>query len=97
MAAKKNQPKPGKIVRIDPMLVRLYESKKRGKESVSAFFRRIVGLPSKKTGEPDLKIYYVLPSHLHESVEEARGQAVVEKVKKGLAKPEKPVELREVL
>lgn len=88
--------KPGKIVRIDPALERLVEAKRRGRESVSATLRRLVGLPSRKGGI-DVKVFYVLPSHAHASIEEARGAAVLEKIRQKKTKAESPIELREII
>jgi len=92
----KAKKKPGRVIRIDPLLVKTLEEKKRPYETMSGLLRRLMGLPSRK-GAVEVRAYYVLPSDMAETVEEARGRAIIEKVKRKLAKPERPVVVREVV
>lgn len=83
--------KPGKVLRVDPMIYKVLASKKGPKETWSAVLRRLLGLPSRKGVAP--KKHFVLPSALIESLPEAKGRAVLEAAKKK-TKPEKPVAVR---
>jgi hypothetical protein len=86
MAKRKQKPKAGKVVRITPDLDRLISTKRADSETVSETLRRLI------FGESRL---YVLPSDIFISLEEARGEAIVRRVKQKLTKAEKPVVLRE--
>lgn len=83
--------KPGKVLRVDPLIYKMLSAKKGPKETWSSVIRRLLGLPSRKGEQP--KKHYVLPSSLSESLPEARGRAVIEAAKKK-TKPEKPVAVR---
>lgn len=83
--------KPGKVVRVDPVTWKLIASSRGAKETVTAVIRRLMGLSPRKGDAP--KKLYVLPSALSESIEEARGKAILEAVKKK-GKPEKPIAVR---
>jgi hypothetical protein len=95
MRAKKvPTPKPGKVVRLDPTIVKHLEAKRRPKETISGVLRRLIGLPT-KDGALELRIYYALPSDLFETVAEARGRAIVSAVREGKKRlMEKPVPVR---
>lgn len=86
MAKRKQKPKAGKVVRISPELVRLVAAKRSDRETVSETLNRLI------RGESRL---YALPSDLFITLEEARGEAIVRRVKQKLAKAERPVVLRE--
>lgn len=81
----KRRPKKGRVVRLNPDLVVIITEEQRAGETVSDTVRRLFGL----TGE----VSYVLPSDLHESVEDARGAAVVRSVRKK-TKAERPLPVR---
>lgn len=85
-AAKKE--KPGKVVRLDPAVWRLVSAERTKGETITGAIRRLLGLTRAKTRK-----LYVLPSDLSESVEEARGRAVLVAVKRKM-KPEKPIAVR---
>ena len=85
---KKRTPKKGKVVRLTPDLVKLVSSEQREGESVPSVIRRLLGL----TGE----LIYVLPSDIHETVADARGEAVLRAVRKRAKKIERPVPLRRI-
>jgi len=74
--------KPGHVVRLDPLMWSLVAAAKRKGESVSVVIRRLLN--------PPVRRLYVLPSDLINTIEEARGRAVVRSVKKR-TKPERPV------
>lgn len=86
---RKQKAKKGKVVRIDPELVRLIESRRIENETVSATLRKLLW-DAQHTG----KSFFVLPSDLYESLSRARGAAVVKAVRS--KKVEKPVVVREV-
>lgn len=92
----KTKPKPGRIVRLDPVIMTYVTSKIRGKESISSVLRRLLGLPKKKTGEIEARLLYVLPSDIVTSRAEARGRALQMSIR-SKKKPESPIEVREVV
>lgn len=85
---KKQKPKKGRVVRLTPDLVTIIAEEKEPGETIPAVIRRLLGL----TGE----VRYVLPSDLHETVEDARGAAVVRAVRRKLKRTERPVSVRKV-
>lgn len=96
MGAKKI--KPGRVHRLDPMVDRFVAEKKRPGESTSALLRRLFGLPERKTGKVQTRHFYLLPESrvAFETIEEARGEAILRAVKTGKKKPtEKPILVRE--
>ena len=80
--------KKGKVVRLTPDLVKLVSSEQREGESVPSVIRRLLGL----TGE----LIYVLPSDIHETVADARGEAVLRAVRRKGRKIERPLAVRRV-
>jgi hypothetical protein len=82
--------KPGKVLRADEASWKLLSRKRKMKETVAACLRRRLGLPPKGKGNSVREIY-VLPSDIHGSVEEARGQAVLRAVKKKTKQIEEPI------
>ena len=86
MTAKKI--KPGHVARLNPEMWRMVTAERRKGESVSSVLRRLIDGAAKK-----MRTLYALPSDLVETVEDARGRAVIRAVK-GKRKPEKPVAVR---
>lgn len=80
------KPKPGKVVRLTPDLVKLIVENQGPKETIPQVIRRLLNL----TGE----VRYVLPSDIYETVEDARGVAVLKAVRTKMKKIEKPVTVR---
>lgn len=80
------KPKPGKVVRLTPDLVRLIEENRTPKETLPQVIRRLLGL-----GEKGI---FALPSDLFESLEDARGEAILRAVREKRKTPEKPVEVK---
>ncbi len=87
------KPKPGKVLRVDELTFRFLAEKRKRGEQMTALIRRLIGLPSRK-GIIDSPTKWALPSDLFESIEEARGAAVVRAVK-AKRKPEEPKPVRE--
>jgi len=85
---KKQKPKKGRVVRLNPDLITIISEEQKDEETVSDTVRRLLGL----TGE----INYVLPSDIHRSVEDARGAAVLRAVRAKQKKAERPVPVRPV-
>lgn len=92
--------KPGKVIRVDPMIWKYLSQNRKPKETVSALIRRLVGLPPRKGANIQSGYrYYILPESkiVCDSIEEARGQAILRAIKAGKKKPtEKPIEVRAV-
>lgn len=84
---KRQGPKKGKVVRLTPDLAQFLEKKKKEGETVAETFRRLLA-PT-----PEL-MRFVLPSDLHETVEEARGYAILKKVRTKAKQAERPVKVR---
>ncbi len=87
--------KPGRVARLDPQIATYIEKKKRPKESVSATLRRLLAIPPRR-GSAEFRLVYALPSAVHETLEEARGAAIIDKVKRKLKQPERPLALKEI-
>lgn len=85
---KKQKPKKGRVVRLNPDLITIISEEQKDEETVSDTVRRLLGL----TGE----INYVLPSDIHRSVEDARGAAVLRAVRAKQKKAERPIPVRPV-
>lgn len=83
---KKPKPKKGRVVRLTPDLVRLIAEERVEGESVPDTIRRLLNL----TGT----LKYVLPSDLHETIEDARGIAVLRALR--TRRPERPMKVRKV-
>lgn len=83
----KTKEKPGKVVRLNPSLWSLLSRRKKPGETISDVVLRLID------SLPD-SVLYVLPSSCHLTIEEARGAAVVEKVKRRLKSPEKPIPVK---
>lgn len=94
---KKQGPKPGRVVRIDPDVQKLVDSLKKPNESVVACIRRLIGLAPKKGGSKPRE-FFILPDSglVAPTLEEARGLAVMTavKTKKGKKQIEKPIKVR---
>lgn len=78
------KPKKGRVIRINPDLVSIIEAEREGEEPVSETLRRLLGLKG------DVK--YVLPSDIHETVEDARGRAILKALRS--RRPERPIPVR---
>lgn len=91
--------KPGKVIRVDPIIWKYLNQQRKPKETVSALIRRLLYLPTKKGEAQPQRLFYILPESkiVCESIEEARGQAILKAVKSGKKRPsEKPVAVRAV-
>lgn len=89
----KQKKKLGRVVRISPFLDDLVTKKRLPRESIAATLERLLGRSS------DAKIYFILPEAriVCETIEEARGKAILIAVKSGMKKPkEKPIAVRVV-
>ncbi len=83
---RKQAKKKGRVVRLTPDLVTIVAEQQQPGETVHEVIRRLLGL----TGD----IRYVLPSDLHESVEDARGRAIIKAVRSKVKRTERPVAVR---
>lgn len=82
---RKQKKKSGRVVRLNPSLDRLVRREQREDEAIHETIQRLI---------EDGDVRYVLPSDLHESVEDARGVAVVRAVKAKVKRTEKPIPVR---
>lgn len=82
----KQKKKAGRVVRLTPDLVSLVAKNQREGETIPAVIKRLLGLSG--------RINYVLPSDLHETVEDARGVAIVRAVRRNIKRAERPVPVR---
>lgn len=92
-------PKPGKVIRVDPVTWNFLTKNRKEKESVSAAVRRLLALPPKKGKAQEMQVYYILPESriVCYSIEEARGQAILKAVKAGKDQPtEKPIRVKAI-
>lgn len=80
------KPKKGKVIRLTPDLVTLVVENRRKNETIPAVIRRLLDIKG--------EIRYVLPSDIYETVEDARGVAVLRAVKSKMKKTEKPLVVR---
>lgn len=89
----------GKVVRLSRLILAYVESRKRGRESLDGTLRRVFGLPDRKGSEQPLRTYFILDNGgrplVRYSEEEARGEAVIQAVKRGDRTYEKPIKVRE--
>lgn len=83
---KKQRPKKGKVVRLNEDLAIIVESEQREGETISEVMRRLFGYGD--------EIRFALPSDLFESIEDARGAAVVKKVRMRSSRAERPLPVR---
>lgn len=79
--------KPGRVVRLTPDLVRLVDLNRRKGETLPSVLRRLF---LREEGN----ILYALPSDLYESVEDARGAAILKAIKVGSAEIERPLRIK---
>lgn len=86
---RKQKKKKGKVVRITPDLVALIAKEHQEGETIPETLRRLTN----PNGE---RVKYVLPSDIHETVEDARGTAIVRAVRARRRKAERPVPVRTV-
>jgi len=72
-------------------------NKLRRAESYDSLLRRILGLASRRDEPQPLEVFWVLPSTLlaRKSLAEARGEAVLQAVRNGKRKTEKPIKVVE--
>lgn len=94
----KSKEKPGKVIRVDTHTWKFLTQNRRPKEQISTLVRRLFGIPARKN-EYEVKTFYILPESriVCDSIEEARGEAILRAVRKGKKKPsEKPLEVRPV-
>lgn len=94
---RKQKPKAGKVVRLEPTVWRFFEKKRHKDETVSALVRRLIGPPL--SPDQEVKTYYILPEAklVCETLEEARGAAVLHSVRmKRKDRIERPLVVRVV-
>jgi len=84
---KKQKPKPGRVVRLNPDLALIIELERLPGETISATVRRLLGVSA--------EVRYVLPSDLYEDPADARGASVLRSVRSGSKKKiEQPVRVK---
>lgn len=91
--------KPGKVIRVDPVIWKFITHNRKPKETVSAVIRRLFLLPPRKGQAPQIQTFYILPESriVCASIEEARGEAILRAIKSGKKKQiEKPIAVRAV-
>lgn len=84
----KRKPKKGRVVRLTPDLVTIIAEEQEDGETIPEVIRRLLGL----TGS----VRYVLPSDIYDSIEDARGVAVVRAVRAKMRRAERPIQMRRV-
>lgn len=92
---RKQGPKPGKVVRINPTTLKLISSEmKNGESTVSVIERLVKAANSVKKG----KTYYILPSLnvVCESLPDAKGKAILAAVLKKTTEVETPIAVKEI-
>jgi hypothetical protein len=82
----RDPPKPGRVVRLDRNLAGLLAEIMEPGETVSSAIRRLIEGHGRT-----VETYFVLPSSLYRTIEDARGAAVLAKIQRGLQRTEKPV------
>ena len=91
----------GKVVRLGYDVHEAMRRRKTKGESWDAFFRRLMGLPTRKGEAQDKKTYWLLESvkRVFLTEKEARGHAILEAVKDGRSsrKVEAPIKVSEEL
>lgn len=89
----------GRIIRVSQEVYAYLERKKQGTISWDSLFRKIFGLPNRKGLKQPLTEFYFVPStgRAFQKLSEARGAAIVDAVRKGSRKPDKPIRMREVV
>lgn len=80
------KPKKGRVIRITPDLVDLIAREQIPGETIYATLRRLLGLEG--------EVSWVLPSDLHQKIEDARGSAVLRALGKKTKKAERPIPVR---
>lgn len=86
-AKKRQAPKKGRVYRIPEDVVPIIEMEHQEGETYTETFRRVFGAAR--------DVRYVLPSDLHEHIEDARGKAVMKVAKvKGEGVIERPLAVR---
>lgn len=91
--------KPGKVIRVDPLIWKHLNQHRKQHETVSSALRRLMGLPPRKGEFSPIQTFYILPESrvVALTIEEARGLAVIHAVRKGKKKTtEKPIEVRQI-
>jgi hypothetical protein len=78
--------KAGRVVRLTPDLVKLIADSQQEGETIPTVIRRLLEIKG--------DICYVLPSDIYETVEDARGVAVLRAVKAKSKRIERPVSVR---
>ena len=89
--AKKQSPRPGKVVRLNTTLLKVLAKYRSGRESWSETLLKLIGNPDSSM--------WTLPSKLYPTKSEARGAAVKEAARQGLPldQVEQPIEVKEKL
>ena len=80
------KPKKGRVVRLTPDLVKLVSESQHKGETIPSVIRRLL--------TPRGLVRFVLPSDIYETVEDARGVAVMKAVKSKAKRAEKPIAVR---
>lgn len=91
---RKQAPKPGKVVRINPNTLKIVSSEMKEGEPMVAAIERLVKAAHVKKG----KTYYILPESgvVCDSLPEAKGKAIIAAVLKKKKKIETPVAVKEI-
>lgn len=98
MARKKKPDRDkGRPVRLSNEVISVLTRKKRREESCDSILRRILGLPARNGSTQHLESFWVLPSTLtvKSTLAEARGEAILQAVRRGHKKAEKPIRVIE--
>ena len=89
----------GKVVRLGYNVHEALRRRKTKGESWDAFFRRLMGLPTRKGEVQDKKTYWLLESArlIFDTEKEARGHAILDAVRdgRGARKVEAPIKVSE--
>jgi negative regulator of replication initiation len=78
--------KKGRVIRVTPDLQAIIEVEQKRGETIPEVLRRLLNLKG--------EVRYVLPSDIHETVEDARGVAVLRAVKTKSKRAERPTAVR---
>lgn len=87
----------GKVVRLGQDVHDFLRRRRKKGESWDAFFRRIIGLPTRKGESQEKKTFWLLESAriFFSTEKEARGHAILTAVQKGRKKAEVPIKVSE--
>jgi len=89
----------GEVVRLSNAVIEVLRRKLKKAESYDNLMRRMLGVPSRNNEPHPLEVFWVIPGTLtaKRSLAEARGEAILQAVKKGKRKAEKPLKVIEYI